>query len=66
MSVNNKFIGITRDDILTAASRFLVPGAKAILGKIHDALDSWVQFAGEAGLSKAMEDRVAANFQRLR
>lgn len=66
MSVNNKFIGITRDDLLTVASRFLVPGAKAILAKIDNALDSWAQFADEAGLSKAMVDRVAGNFQRLR
>jgi serine/threonine-protein kinase HipA len=65
MSVNGKFIGIAREDILTLASRFSVPGAKAILGKVHDALDSWVQFAGKAGLSTAMVDRVAGNFQRL-
>ena len=66
MSVNGKFIGITREDIQTLASRFSAPGAKAILGKIDDALDSWAQFAAEAGLSKAMTARVAGNFQRLR
>ncbi len=51
MGVNGKFRGITRDDLLEFGERHQVPRTAAIIGDVNGAVDSWQQFAAEAGLS---------------
>jgi serine/threonine-protein kinase HipA len=63
MSVNGKFKDITRDDLLSEADRFGVRRANALLADVRGAIENWNVHAGEAGLSKATADRVAADFQ---
>lgn len=63
MSVNGKFDEITRDDLLAEADRFLVPRRKESLADVQAALENWPKFADEAGLSKAVAERVEKDFR---
>jgi serine/threonine-protein kinase HipA len=62
MSVNGKFTGITRGDLLAVADRFNVPGAKAALGDVESATASWDQFASGADLGPDVIDEVRRGF----
>jgi serine/threonine-protein kinase HipA len=62
MSVNGRFADITRDDLLTVADRFQVPGARAALAHVRAAVDEWATFARSAGLSAAHADAVRQTF----
>jgi len=62
MSVNGKFNGITRQDLLAEADRFMVRRPEALLADLRAALASWPQFAQEAGLSEKQWDAVSGDF----
>jgi serine/threonine-protein kinase HipA len=63
MSVNGKFQGITRDDLLEDADRFSVRKPREILADVRAALENWPEFALQAGLEASLRDRVAADFR---
>jgi serine/threonine-protein kinase HipA len=65
MSVNGKFTGITREDLLETADRFSVRRPKNLVADVRTALASWPEFAREAGLSALTTDRVSADFSPL-
>jgi serine/threonine-protein kinase HipA len=65
MSVNGKFLEITREDLLQEADRFGVRRPQLLLADVKSALDSWPAFAREAGLAPAQQDQVAADFVQL-
>lgn len=65
MSVNGKFSGITRADLLVEAERFGVRRAQDLLNDVRAALDSWQKFAIEAGLSTATANTIAADFELI-
>ena len=50
MSVNGKFAGITRDDLLTVADRFGIGRAPRILKAVQEAVTVWPDFARQAAL----------------
>lgn len=50
MSVNGKFAGITRADLLAVADRFGIGPASRILKSVHEALVAWPDFARQAAL----------------
>jgi serine/threonine-protein kinase HipA len=62
MSVNGKFQGITRDDLLEDADRFSVRRPREMLADVRTALESWPEFARQAGLDTSLRDRVASDF----
>jgi serine/threonine-protein kinase HipA len=62
MGVNGKFADITRADLLAVGDRFNVPGAKVALSDVQDALESWSQFAEDAGLNGEATDEVRHGF----
>lgn len=66
MSVNGKFAQITEKDLLTLADQFAVPGARAILGQVLDAVAQWPQFASEAGISDARTAEVQHRLDHVR
>ena len=66
MSVNDRFDGITRADLLTEASRFNVRAPERLINEVAAALDSWPQFAAEAGLGEKYRDLIAADFRLLK
>ena len=65
MSVNGKFDGITRADLLAEADRFGVPRKEELLGDVRSALDNWVEHAKAAGLSQGKIDELGRDFVLL-
>ena len=59
MSVNGKFDGIARADLLAEAERFSVPRADELISDVRSAIENWSGHAQSAGLhqSKAQELR---------
>jgi serine/threonine-protein kinase HipA len=62
MSVNGKFDGITRGDLLAEADRFGVPRKEQLLGDVRSALDNWTEHAKVAGLSQGKIDELGRDF----
>lgn len=58
MSTNGKFSAATTDDFLAVADRHKVPGARAAIATVRDAVASWSQFAQTAGLTTAHAEQV--------
>ena len=65
MSVNGKFSGITRADLLVEAERFGVRRAQDLLNDVRAALDCWQKFAIEAGLNTSTTNAIAADFELI-
>jgi len=65
MGVNGKFSNITRRDLLEFAEQRSVSRAKALIDSVNDAVDSWAEFAGAAGLSVAHQQRVGSDHTRI-
>jgi serine/threonine-protein kinase HipA len=65
MSVNGKFDGITRADLVAEADRFGVPRKQELLGDVRSALDDWTQHAKTAGLSQGKTDELGRDFLLL-
>jgi serine/threonine-protein kinase HipA len=62
MSVNGKFQGITRNDLLADADRFGVRKPREILADVRAAIENWSAFALEAEMEDSLRDRVARDF----
>jgi serine/threonine-protein kinase HipA len=62
MSVNGRFKGIGRDDLMTVADRFSVAGARNLLADVRAAVDSWPGHATAAGVPDDERERVARDF----
>jgi serine/threonine-protein kinase HipA len=59
MSVNGKFDGIGRDDLMAVAKRFGVVGARDTLVQVRDAVGRWLEFADMAKLPESESNAVA-------
>lgn len=65
MSVNGKFSGITRADLLAEADRFGVRRPQDALKDVRAAIDSWPEFARQAGLGEKTATDIRADFEPL-
>jgi serine/threonine-protein kinase HipA len=65
MSVNGKFDGITREDLLREADRFGVSRPEELLSDVRQALNNWSEHAKEAGLSQSKSDELGRDFLLL-
>jgi serine/threonine-protein kinase HipA len=65
MSVNGKFAGITRDDLLVVADRFGIGTAPKVLTQVTNAVAAWPDFAKRAKVSAAEVKRIRGHHQRL-
>jgi serine/threonine-protein kinase HipA len=63
MSVNGKFNGITRKDLLVEADRFGVSRPNETLEAVRVAVEHWRDFAAQAELSVASTESVFKDFQ---
>ncbi|XPP25948.1 MAG: type II toxin-antitoxin system HipA family toxin [Leucobacter sp.] len=65
MSVNGRFAGITRRDLLSVADQFMVPGAKRVLAEVAEAVAGWPEAAREAGVGAERTRLVAARLAEI-
>ncbi len=65
MSVNGKFKGITRADLLEVANRFGIGTAKKILKEIAQAVEHWPEFARTAGVDGKEIEKIRSHHQIL-
>ena len=63
MSVNGKFSGLTRSDLVEFAERHGVLGAGAIIEEVAESVASWPEHAAAAGLSPRLIERIRDDFQ---
>ncbi len=63
MSVNGKFDGIARVDLLAEADKYSIPHRKEILDEVNDAVSRWEFFAKKTGVGASDVRRVQADFQ---
>jgi serine/threonine-protein kinase HipA len=65
MSVNGRFDGITRRDLLTVADRFGVGTAEKVLRQVGDAVRAWPDVAAGAGVSDRERERIGGHHRIL-
>ena len=65
LSVNGKFSGISRADLLAEADRFGVRRPQDALKDVRAAIDNWPEFARQAGLGEKIIDDIRADFEVL-
>jgi serine/threonine-protein kinase HipA len=58
MSVNGKFKGITRDDVMVLAERAGIGTAPRVLQQVSDAVSAWPDFAREAKVNASETKRI--------
>jgi serine/threonine-protein kinase HipA len=51
ISLNGKFAGISRDDLMAVADRFAIGTAPRVLQQVAEAVSSWPDFARQAQVS---------------
>ena len=59
MSVNGKFRGITRDDLLVVADRYQVPDANRTIDKVCAVVDNWAEYSRQAEVSTDRHELIA-------
>jgi serine/threonine-protein kinase HipA len=65
MSVNGRFAGISRDDLMVLADQFGVGTAAKVLEKASGAVASWPDFAKTAKVSAREAKRIRGHHQPL-
>ena len=65
MSVNGKFTGISRDDLMIVADQFAIGTGPRVLRKVAEAVTAWPDFAGRAKVNTSEVKRIAAHHQQL-
>lgn len=65
MSVNGKFIGITRNDLLTVADRFGIGTAEKVIKQVGTAIKEWPDFASSVNVSPKERDRISGHHRIL-
>lgn len=66
MGVNGKFDDITRTDLMDVADQFGIQRAGVSIAAVRDAVESWPEFAAEAGVPATVVDTIGADFTLLR
>ena len=65
MSVNGKFDGIARADLLAEAERFSVPRAEKLIVDVRSAIENWSDHAQSAGLQEDKTQELRRDFLLL-
>ena len=65
MSVNGRFSGITRGDLLALADRFGVGTAETVLHQVGAAVKAWPDFATDARVSPLEKERIGGHHRIL-
>lgn len=65
MSVNGRFQGITKNDLLVTAERFNVRNPERIIAVVANAVGSFIRFAKVAGINSATASKLQKQFPKL-
>lgn len=65
MSVNGKFAGISRDDLMVVADRAGVGTAPQVLQQVREAVSAWPEFARQSKVSAPEVKRIREHHQQL-
>jgi serine/threonine-protein kinase HipA len=65
MSVNGRFAGISREDLMVVADRFGVGTAPRVLQQVAEAVSAWPDFARRAKVSASEVTRIRDHHQQL-
>lgn len=66
MSVNGRFAGISRDDLMVVADRFGVGTARQVLKQVGEAVSAWPDFARESKVQAPEVRRIREHHQQLK
>jgi serine/threonine-protein kinase HipA len=61
MAINGRTRDIEKTDLATVGDRFEVPDATAIVGAVLGAVDSWSEYAKQAGVGRKAKDEVGGD-----
>ena len=66
MSVNGKFRGITRTDLLQVGNNYDLPDdSRTIIGEVVDSLANWQEYATAVGVPDGMVEHLECRFERF-
>ena len=65
MSVNGKFDGITRADLLAFASANGIKDASEVIDQVSETASQWPEIAREVGVPEEMVKKIVGNIVRL-
>jgi serine/threonine-protein kinase HipA len=60
MSINGRFKGFSRADLLELANRFGIGSAKNVIDEVVTSITSWLSFAAQAGVPKPEADTIGS------
>ena len=63
MSINGKFDGITREDLLVLGLRNHIQNASSIIDDVCDVCSGWAQIAKDCEVPQKMIDAILPNMQ---
>jgi serine/threonine-protein kinase HipA len=63
MSANGKFRDLVHADLIEFAERHRVPGARAIIAEVAEALEGWPEVAADAGVSSRTIRQIQGDFE---
>ena len=63
MSVNGKFDGITRDDLLAFARQNNIKDASSMIDGIYEKASHWPELAEECSVPQEMTSHIASNMR---
>ena len=61
MSINGKFDGISREDLIVFARQNNIKDAETIIDEVREASARWPQIAKACGIPQEMVDRIKGN-----
>jgi serine/threonine-protein kinase HipA len=65
MSVNGRFEGIERADLLNVARQFQVAAPQRLIEDVITSVRHWPEFAGQAGVSKEATNRIQSDIEEF-
>jgi serine/threonine-protein kinase HipA len=66
MSVNGKFKGITREDVMSVANRFAIGTAGKVIKQVEEAIGGWPELAEKAGIDPSEIVRIRSDHEKMK
>lgn len=66
MSVNGKFKGITREDVMSVANRFAIGTAGKVIKQVEEAIGGWSELAENVGIDPSEIVRIRSDHEKMK